>query len=278
MMVRREVRPRSPGPNGTRVVVTCEHGGNRVPTRYAPMFEGARGALAGHRGWDPGALTLARQLAESLDAPLRYSLTTRLLVDVNRPLGSPTLFSEFSAGLGREARRHVIRAYHLRHWRRVTRTIESQLRQGDRLLHIGVHTFTPTFDGSARTVDVGVLFDPARALERILASEWVEDLSTRLPELRVRSNEPYLGTDEGLTTELRRRFPPNDYIGLELEVSQALVAPDPKVGRSIARRVAEGVSRIAEIRMGDVPDRESVPVRDRSSHAGIPPGRSRAPE
>ena len=46
----------------TRLLLTCEHGGNRIPPEYRALFRGATAALASHRGWDPGALALARRL------------------------------------------------------------------------------------------------------------------------------------------------------------------------------------------------------------------------
>ena len=42
-------------------------------------------------------------------------------------------------------------------------------------------------------------------------------------ELRVRRNYPYAGKGDGLTSYLRRRFPPGAYVGIELEVNQSIV-------------------------------------------------------
>jgi hypothetical protein len=39
----------------------------------------------------------------------------------------------------------------------------------------------------------------------------------------VRRNYPYAGKGDGLTAHLRRRFPPGAYVGIELEVNQAIV-------------------------------------------------------
>ena len=41
---------------------------------------------------------------------------------------------------------------------------------------------------------------------------------------RVRRNYPYRGAADGLTTALRRLFKPKDYLGLEIEINQALLA------------------------------------------------------
>src|SRR5690348_7421737 len=75
-------------------MVTCEHGGNRIPPRYRALFIGYEALLQTHRGLDPGALTLARELAAALHAPLVASVTSRLLVDLNRSSGHPQLYSQ----------------------------------------------------------------------------------------------------------------------------------------------------------------------------------------
>ena len=85
-------------------LVTCEHGGNRIPRRYAKAFAAHRALLDSHRGWDAGALALARQLAKALDAPLIRSETSRLLVDLNRSEHHRALFSAISRALPDEER------------------------------------------------------------------------------------------------------------------------------------------------------------------------------
>lgn len=40
-----------------RLVITCEHGGNRIPVPYDDPFRTRQAALDSHRGFDPGALT-----------------------------------------------------------------------------------------------------------------------------------------------------------------------------------------------------------------------------
>ena len=44
-----------------------------------------------------------------------------------------------------------------------------------------------------------------------------------LPEFALRRNSPYRGTADGLTTALRRRYPANRYIGIEVEMNQRLM-------------------------------------------------------
>ena len=44
------------GVHGAGIVISCEHGGNRIPARYREWFTRHRALLASHRGFDPGAL------------------------------------------------------------------------------------------------------------------------------------------------------------------------------------------------------------------------------
>jgi hypothetical protein len=48
-------------------------------------------------------------------------------------------------------------------------------------------------------------------------------LSELAPDLRVRSNYPYLGKGDGFTSFLRKRHGSSQYIGIELEVNQEKV-------------------------------------------------------
>ena len=54
-----------------RLLITCEHGGNQVPSAYAEYFKShqAKEILKTHRGWDPGTLELASMLRDHFDAP-----------------------------------------------------------------------------------------------------------------------------------------------------------------------------------------------------------------
>jgi predicted N-formylglutamate amidohydrolase len=213
-------RPRRPSPD-LRVLVTCEHAGNRVPEAYRSLFQGRGELLESHRGWDPGSLPLARHLARVCDAPLRFTTVTRLLVDPNR--------SELTRHLPEEERRRIMARHHRPYWSRVRGLIREWLDDGAGVLHLGVHSFTPTLDGTPRTVDVGVLYDPDREGEARFASRLVGALESCLPRLRIGHNVPYHGTSNGLTSALRRHFGDPGYLGIELEVSQGITtAAEPE--------------------------------------------------
>ncbi|HEX6790223.1 MAG TPA: N-formylglutamate amidohydrolase [Candidatus Krumholzibacteria bacterium] len=204
------------------IVVSCEHAGNRVPAEYRSLFRGARRALASHRGWDSGAIDLARVIAPALDAPLVATTVSRLVVECNRSLGHPRLFSEFTRTLPREEKQVLLDRHYHPHRGAVEAVVRSAIRTHGRVVHVGVHTFAPVLDGTRRTADVGLLYDPRRELEVRWCEEWMAILSLTAPGLRVRRNYPYRGASDGLTSALRRRFPAGRYLGIELEVNQAL--------------------------------------------------------
>lgn len=200
-----------------RLLVTCEHGGNRVPSDYRPLFAGRDALLASHRGWDPGAISVARGLASALGTTLIAATTTRLLVDPNRSPHNPAVFSRLTRALPREERARLLDCYHRAHWDRIRARISASR---GATLHVAVHSFTPVRNGVRRTFAVGLLYDPKRLREKSLAIEWQRRLREHLGRTAVRRNAPYRGNADGLTTALRREFSPARYLGLELELNQ----------------------------------------------------------
>ncbi len=205
------------------LLITCEHAGNRVPADLRRAFAGARGLLRTHRAFDAGALVLARDLARTLRAPLECSLTSRLVVDLNRSLHHHALLSRWTRALPVRARERILRRYYQPHRARVEGRVARAIAAGQAAIHISIHSFTPVLRARRRTTHVGFLFDPARPIERAVCAAWRRELQRREPRLTLHLNRPYRGTSDGLTTHLRTRFGPTRYAGIELEVNQRLV-------------------------------------------------------
>jgi predicted N-formylglutamate amidohydrolase len=203
------------------LILSCEHGGNRTPKEYLALFRGKRRLLASHRGWDPFALDLARRLSRALRAPLIAATTTRLLVDLNRSPHNPAVFSEVTRDLPPARKQRLLARYHSRHWERVRAAIAAN---SGAVLHLGVHSFTPVWGERRRDFALGILYDPARGAERILAKRWQRSLRCLHPEIRVRRNAPYRGDADGLTAALRKAFSPDRYLGFELEFNQRSIS------------------------------------------------------
>ncbi len=228
-----------------QVLVTCEHGGHEVPEAYRALFAGKEKLLRSHRGWDVGALVLARSLARALEAPLHFATTTRLLVDLNRSAHNRAVFSEVTRGLPAGERLRILELHHVPYRTMVADHVADMMRGGGGVLHLGVHTFTPLFNGFVRRTDVGLLYDPARDAERGLVDAWTEALRERLPGSRVRRNDPYRGATDGLTTWLRRLHPGDGYLGIEIEVSQRLLDGRGRVPHAVVRSLVEGLAPLA---------------------------------
>jgi predicted N-formylglutamate amidohydrolase len=194
-----------------------------VPPGYAHLFHGQRALLNSHRGWDIGALELARRLAGAADGSLHVATTTRLLIDLNRSPRHPQLYSELTRGLPAADRRTLVE----HHYRPYREAVEGEILRraavGNRVIHVSSHSFTPVFNGVTRAVDVAWLYDPRRPGEVAFVQWWRRALSQRAPGLRLRRNYPYQGRADGLTATLRRKLPSSAYVGIEIEVNQALV-------------------------------------------------------
>jgi len=203
----------------TVVVVTCEHGGNRIPPAYATLFRDHEYVLSTHRGYDPGALDMARSLARAFDAVLISSTVSRLLVDLNRSIGHPALHSKVMRAAPESIRGEVQRRYYVPYRRKVESAVRAAVDRGARVVHISSHSFAPRLAGVVRRADAGLLYDPRRSAERELCACWRDALRIRT-KWRVRRNYPYAGTSDGLTQYLRTRFASSAYSGIELEINQ----------------------------------------------------------
>lgn len=230
------------------LLLTCEHGGHRIPPAYAPLFRGAGQALASHRGWDPGALPLAQRMARVLQSQLLAVTWSRLFVEANRAPSNRRIWSRFTKDLPREEREHILRRWWHPHRQAVEHAVAAQIAGGRRVVHVAVHSFTPELDGEVRNAEVGFLYDSRRAAEAELCRRWAAALHRLDPELRLRFNYPYRGTADGLPTWLRRRHRETHYLGVELEINQALVGA--RSWRRFQHHIAESLREVAALSGG----------------------------
>jgi len=226
------------------IVVTCEHGGNAVPVQLRALFRGRTALLRSHRGWDPGALDLAETLAARLRAPLVASTTTRLLVDLNRSPHNPRVLSEVTRPLPPAERRALLERHHAPYWTAVRAEVARAFAKHARVVHLGVHSFTPVLDDQVRRPDVALLYDPRRAPERALAVEWARALARALPGRAIGRNDPYRGTADGLTTALRREHGARSYVGIEIEVNQKHVGRGGRFPRWVVDALVETLEEV----------------------------------
>lgn len=250
------------------LVLSCEHATDALPPDLSGKLVIDPERARSHRGWDPGALEVARALAGLTGAPLVAGVVNRLVVDLNRTRGAAR-FSYESRQLPAALRQHLLERYWEPHVAALTALIRERLMSessdgafamvdaavdldsspargqvavssrettpravqtaakrgpggsGMPVLHLAIHSFTPNLNGEKRRADVALLYDPRRSPEAELCRRWAETLAMQSP-LRIRRNYPYRGVSDGLPTYFRRHFAEASYIGIEVELNQAL--------------------------------------------------------
>ena len=209
------------------LILTCEHGGNRIPAKFLRLFRGAQKVLATHRGMDIGALAVADLLAQATGAPLFATTISRLLIDLNRSLSHPRVYSEFTHHLPPNVRKHIAARYYNPHRDTVAEWIQTKVAKNKRVLHLGIHSFTPELHGLLRNTEIGLLYDSKRSFEKTFAQTLQQYLAECIDhagyDWRLRRNYPYNGAADGFTTTLRTIFPQKSYVGIEIELNQAII-------------------------------------------------------
>ncbi|MGM0933028.1 MAG: N-formylglutamate amidohydrolase [Bacteroidota bacterium] len=204
-----------------KLVLTCEHAFNEIPEGYKTLFSGANKILNSHRGYDPGALDLLEHLKALGDFTYTHKIS-RLLVEVNRSIGHPHLFSEFTKGLSTVEKNKIIAFWYNPFRTEVEDRIKKLIEKGETVIYLSVHSFTPILNDDIRSADIGLLYDPSRKEEKVFCKDLKSKLREEDSTLKIRFNYPYLGKADGFTTYLRNKFPEN-YSGIELEVNQKFV-------------------------------------------------------
>jgi predicted N-formylglutamate amidohydrolase len=227
------LHPEGPSP----IVLLCEHASNYIPPEYAGLGVSAAD-LQRHIAWDIGAAEVTRHLSHILGAAAFLGTYSRLLIDLNRPMGARSSIvtrSEstdipgnvaLSAAERERRERLIFRPHH--------EAIEAHLRTrvGRPTFVVAIHSFTPVYLGDARKWHVGVLFEKGKAL----AEATMARLRALEPELNVGANVPYSVTiedDYGLLVH-------GDNIGnpaMLIELRQDLIAT-PEAAERWAVRLA----------------------------------------
>lgn len=207
--------------------MSCEHGGCKIPGSIRSCFTGKQRVLQSHRGWDKGALELARDLSATIGAPLVASETSRLVIDLNRSLHHPHLFSEYTKNCDMETRQIIINELYLPYRDKVVNHISALVKKRKPVVHFSVHSFTPRLGNIVRHTDIGLLYDPARKTESMVCIR-LQNLIRANDEWKVRRNYPYRGIADGFTTWLRKKYNDRQYCGIEIEVNQNIFANKKK--------------------------------------------------
>ncbi len=207
--------------NSAHVIITCEHAVNVIPKTYQPLFNSNPDILDTHRAVDLGALEIAQHFSSTLHCPLITATASRLLIDCNRSLTHPHCFSEFTDHLSSVDKQSILDTYYYPFRQQAESLIQQLVRKGEQVIHLSIHSFTPVLDNEVRNAEIGLLYNPKRAGEKYLATQWRNKLKKETP-YRVRMNYPYLGISDGFVTSLRKRFSEKVYLGFEVESNASI--------------------------------------------------------
>jgi len=213
-------------------LLICDHAGNRVP-RSLNGLGLHPDELTRHIAWDIGAATVALRLAELLDATVILQRYSRLVIDCNRPPGSPQSIvtlsertripgNEHLTAEDRTQRQNAIFApYHAC----IVRELDRRLRHGQPTLLLAMHSFTPVFLDAQRPWHVGMLYNRDARLAHALGAALRAE-----PGLVVGDNQPYAvsdATDYAIPEYGERRALPH----VEIEIRQDLIDTDAGAAR-----------------------------------------------
>jgi predicted N-formylglutamate amidohydrolase len=235
------------------LLLLCDHAGNAVPKALGDLGIPAT-ELARHIGWDIGALDVARDLAQRLDAPLVASTYSRLVIDCNRwPSGEGSI-PDVSDGTTIPANRDlpvaaaVQRAdacfwpYH----RAVDALMARQRNRGTTPALLVIHSFTPRMNGFDRPWQLGVLWDQDPRLPVPLLAAL-----RRHAHLEVGDNEPYSARASYEFT-LRSHALPHGLPHCSLEIRQDLIDTPPQA-REWAALLAPAIAEAIDIAVKSPP-------------------------
>ncbi|AKC86059.1 N-formylglutamate amidohydrolase [Pseudoxanthomonas suwonensis] len=217
---------------------TADHAGQAVPRALGDLGL-PPGAIDRHIGWDIGVAGTARQLARLLDAWTILQTYSRLVIDCNRPLDSPTSIVIASdgtavpanAGLAPEARTARVLEIFLPYHAKIVEALDLRSATRRPTLLVTLHSFTPKMSGMARPWHCGVLYHRDARLAHAL-----RDALQAEGDLVVGDNQPYSVSDTSdyaIPVHGESRGLPH----VELEIRQDLIA-DEAGQLAWARRLA----------------------------------------
>ncbi len=176
---------------GNGLILIADHASNRVP-RCLDRLGLSDAELASHIAWDAGTASVARHLAELLDAPLLLSNYSRLVIDCNRAPNSAQSILAASDGSQIPGNRdlsyeHVasrIGTFFTPYHDAIGALLDACRHKDTAIL--SVHSFSPVLQGNKRPWSIGVCYgdDPR------LAHALLPHLSELAPG-PVGDNEPY---------------------------------------------------------------------------------------
>ncbi|MHA1571830.1 MAG: N-formylglutamate amidohydrolase [Alphaproteobacteria bacterium] len=238
----------NPAGSGEMVLV-CEHASNRIPASLRGLGLAAA-AIESHIAWDPGALKVAREISALLDVPLVAARYSRLVYDCNRAPGADDAVPTRSESqnipgnkdLGGDIINGRFQDFYAPFEAALGQVIDGKAAGGSSPAIVSVHSFTPTYFGVSRAVELGILHDTdSRLADAMLES------GPGVTGLKTERNEPY-GPADGVTHTLKVQALVRGLPNAMLEIRNDKIGDDEaclRVAGTLAELVRRAVASLA---------------------------------
>ena len=238
------------------LLLSCDGGGDKTPGPLVAAMQGEGIELPQHTDWtiDRPAMWATRLIAAGSGQPAVINPFRGDLVDVRRtPAGRGWLAPPLREAVQRcddpAAMAELIKETIDTPYRgRLQRAIAQAIATSGEVTHLSIRSHEGRRSrGRWVRGDVGIGYDTARPREAEAALDLMDALADDAAHLKVRRNHPVRGNVAGMTRWLRRQYPGDQYVGLEVSLNRAWV------GRQVARRettlvaIGHAIAAIAEL-------------------------------
>jgi predicted N-formylglutamate amidohydrolase len=229
----------------------CDHASNRLPSSLGDLGVSPEN-LSSHIGWDIGAASLARRLADTFSATLVLSGYSRLVIDCNRPLFSAGSIPLSSAGIDIPGNHHLsaddvearratfFHPYHTA----IAGLLDRRQEKRQPTALISMHSFTPDYPGQQRPWHVDFGYNRDRRLAGLLLDADID------ATLVVGDNQPYKVEDDsdyGIPQHGERRGLPHVLVEVRQDTLSTESAIDQWADRfkTVLTRLMPDITRLA---------------------------------
>ncbi len=228
----------------SRFLLVCEHASFDIPERYNNLGLLDENRLS-HAVWDIGALNVSYFMARQLDAPLVASKVSRLVCDLNRYADDYEAVSPQSelisvpgnVGLDHQARQERLEKIYQPFFEVVNGIIHVS---SPETILVTIHSFTPTYFGKKRSVEIGVLHTQDSRLADAL-------LNSYEAEYTVARNEPYDAGHMRFAHTLHVHGNGNNLLNVALEVRNDLIQTaeqQKEIAIFLSQWLRDGIKRL----------------------------------
>lgn len=226
-------------------IFSCEHASNRLPAEIRVTTKDQH-FLQTHWGWDIGAENVTRHLVKATDSQGILATHSRLWIDLNRSLDRTDLIRletdghplSFNHNLSNHDEQERLQQVYVPFHTAYNELVARRCQDSRSVTLISIHSFTPVWNGSVRTMDIGVLFDECEELGTKLAALLKKE------GLFVEVNAPYTGRG-GLMFSVEDKGKRHRCPHLELEINQALICT-PERQHFIAAKIYRALTHLTD--------------------------------